>query len=184
LPQRLVGDAHQLAEQLVRGQADSDVVAQALAHPPHAVGPHEDRHRQGHLGRLPPGLLEVAGHQEAEELLGPAQLDVGADLDGIPALHQRVEALVQVDRLLGGKPLGEILAGRDLRQGHVPRQVEDVEERPGREPIAVVVDLGAVEVDDPPDLAEIILGVGLDLLGRQLGPRLVAPRGVADERGV
>ena len=66
----------------------------------------------------------------------------------------------------------------------MPRQVEDVEERPRREPVAVVVDLGPVQVDDPADLAEVVLGVGLDLLLGQLGAGLVAARGIADERRV
>ena len=57
-------------------------------------------------------LLEVAGNQQAEELLGPAELDVSPDLDRIPALHQGIEAFVKVDGLFGGDSLGEVFAGR------------------------------------------------------------------------
>ena len=46
------------------------------------------------------------------------------------------------------------------------------------------MDLGAVEVDDPADLAEVVLGVGLDLFLGQLGAGLVAAGGVADEGGI
>ena len=67
------------------GSADADVVAQALAHPPLAVGAHQDRHRHRHLRALPLRLLEVAGHHQAEQLLGAAQLDVGPDLDANPS---------------------------------------------------------------------------------------------------
>ena len=80
--------------------------------------------------------------------------------------------------------LGEILAGGDLREGHVTGQVEDVEERPGREPVAVVVDLGPVEVDDPADLAEVVLGDWSTWSFGELGTGLVAAGGVADQRGV
>ena len=46
------------------------------------------------------------------------------------------------------------------------------------------MDLGAVEVDQPADLAEVVLGIGLDLFLGELGAGLVAARGVADEGGV
>ncbi len=44
-----------------------------------------------------------------------------------------------------------------------------------------MVDFGSVEVDDPADLAKIILRVVLDLLLGQRGAGLVAAGGVADE---
>ena len=63
-------------------------------------------------------------------------------------------------------------------------QRHHVEERHLAEPVAVVRDFGAVDVDDLADLKEIILGVGLDLFRREAGARLVAAAGVADEGGV
>src|SRR5262249_27916069 len=53
-----------------------------------------------------------------------------------------------------------------------------------REPLAVVTDLGAVDVDDLADLAQVIAGIGLDLLLRQPSARLVTTRWVADEGSV
>ena len=50
-PIAVVGNAHQLAEHLLRRVGDADVVAQRLAHPLHAVGPGQDRHRQDRLRR-------------------------------------------------------------------------------------------------------------------------------------
>ena len=91
---------------------------------------------------------------------------------------------MQIHRFLGGDSLGEIFAGRHLADGHLARQVENIEEAPFREPIAVLVDLGLAQVDDPADLGEIVDGVGLDLILGQLGARLVAARGVADQGGV
>ena len=55
LAHRLVGDAHQLPEHLLRRIGDPDVVAERLAHLLHAVGPEQDRHRQDRLRRLAVG---------------------------------------------------------------------------------------------------------------------------------
>ena len=52
------------------------------------------------------------------------------------------------------------------------------------EPVAVVVHLGLVDVDDLADLLQVIAGVGLDLLRGQPGAGLVAAAGVADQGGV
>ena len=52
-------------------------------------------------GSWPASLLQVAADHQVEQLLAAAQFDVGLDLDAVLALHQRVEALVQVDRRAG-----------------------------------------------------------------------------------
>ena len=59
LPHRPVGHAHHLAELVVGGLGHADVVAQALAHPPDAVGADQDRHRHRHLPR--PGPATAGG---------------------------------------------------------------------------------------------------------------------------
>ena len=46
------------------------------------------------------------------------------------------------------------------------------------------MDLGSAHVDDPADLVEIVDGVGFDLFLGELGARLVAAGGVADQGGV
>ena len=137
-----------------------------------------------HLRLLALALLQVSRHQQAEKLLGPAQLDVGFDLDGIPALHQRIEAFVKINGFLGGDAVGEIFACGDLTQGHLAGELENLQEAPPREPVAVVVDLSLVEIDQTPDLVEIIAGVGRDLVFGQLGAGLIAAGGIADQRGV
>ena len=53
---------------------------------------------------------------------------------------------------------------------------------PNQSPLCVTSVL--VDVDDLADLREVIAGVGLDLLRRQPGARLVAAAGVADQGGV
>src|SRR5271157_2420215 len=181
LPHRLVGNTHHLAKLMLGRFGHPDVIPQALAHPPDAVGADQDRHRESDLGLLALGLLQVARYQQTEELLGSSEFDIGPDLDRIPALHEGIEALMEIDWLFGGDSLGEVFAGAHLAQGHVPHQVENLEERPFREPVAVVVNLRSVQVDDPADLLEVIAGVGFHLRLGQFGPGLVAAGGVADQ---
>ena len=169
----------------VRVLGHADEVVEALAHLAGAVGADQDRHRQRYLGGMPLLLLQVAAEQEVEELLGAAQFDIGPDLDGVLALHQGVEVFVERNRLAALEAIGEVLAGRELGDRDLAHQVEDVQERPFAEPVAIVVDLGPLQVDDPTDLGEVVLGVGRNLIfGQDFRTSLVAARGVADQGGV
>ena len=129
-------------------------------------------------------LLQVSRHQQAEELLRSPQLDVGPDLDRIPTLHQRIEAFVKINGFGGGDSVGEVFARGDLAQGHLAGELEHLQEAPSREPVAVVVNLGLIQVNQPADLVEIIPGIGRDLVFSQLGAGLVAARWIADQRRV
>src|SRR5438094_4334773 len=82
-----VGDAHQLPEHLVGGLIDAHVVPQRLTHLLHTVEPFEQRHREGHLWVLSVVALELSAHQEVEELIGSAELDVGLHRDRIVSLQ-------------------------------------------------------------------------------------------------
>ena len=72
------GHPHQLAEHLLGRIGHADVVAERLAHPPLAVEPGQDRHREHRLRLLAVGLLDVAAEQQVELLVGAAELDVRA----------------------------------------------------------------------------------------------------------
>ena len=85
---------------------------------------------------------------------------------------------------LGRDPLGEIFSRGDLPQRHFPRQVQHVQEAPPREPVAVVMNLGLLEIDQATHLHKVIPSVGRHLLFGQLGSCLVATRRVADERRI
>ena len=91
---------------------------------------------------------------------------------------------MKINRLLGGQTLGEILSGRDLREGHQAGEVENLEKGPLREPVAVVMNLGLGEVDDLADLIEVVLGVFGHLGFGQARTGFVAARGVAHQGGV
>ena len=124
LGHRLVGDAHQLPEHLLRRVGDADVVAQRLAHLPDAVDADQDRHRQDRLRRLAVGRLDVAAEQQVELLVGAAQLDVGLDRHRVVALQQRVEQLERRDRRVRFQPLLEVVALEQPRHRGLGEQPE------------------------------------------------------------
>ena len=90
LTQRLVGNAHHLAELRLGRFADADVVAETFAHAFLAVESDQDRQSERDLRSLTATVLQVAGDKQAEKLLGAAEFDVGADFDGVPTLHQGI----------------------------------------------------------------------------------------------
>src|SRR5262249_41614678 len=120
----------------------------------------------------------------AEQLLAAAEFDVRVNLDAVVPLHERVQAFVQVDRRARLAPLREVVALEHALDRDLARQREDVEEREPGEPVAVAMHLGLADVDDLADLLEVVDRVGLDLLLREPGARLIAPARIADERGV
>src|SRR5262245_944970 len=91
---------------------------------------------------------------------------------------------MEIDGLACGEPKRKILPSRDLGAGHMPCEVQDIQERPRGEPVTVVVDLGAIQVDNSSDLLKVIFGELLDLFAGQSGSGLVTAGGVAHERGV
>ena len=146
LAHRRVGDAHQLPEHLLRRIGDADVVAERLAHPPHPVGPGQDRHRQDRLRRLAEGLLHVAAEQQVELLVGPPDLDVGLDRHRVVALEHRVEQLEHRDRLPRLHPPAEVVALEQAGDREPPHQPEQLVAA-HRQPLAVAADLGALRIE-------------------------------------
>ena len=63
--------------------------------------------RQDALRLLPVASLQLAADQQVELLVGAAQLDVGLERDRVVALHQRVQELVDRDRLSALKRLAK-----------------------------------------------------------------------------
>ena len=92
------------------GVGQPDVVAQALAHLLDAVGALEQRQGQNALRLLPDGPLQVAAGQQVELLVGAADLDVRLKHHRVVCLHQRVQELVQAERLLFLEAAAEVVA--------------------------------------------------------------------------
>ena len=176
------GIGHHLAEHVRRRVGEPDVVAVALAHLLHAVGALEQRQRQAHLRRHAELLHQLAAGQQVEQLVGPAQLDIGLDGYGVVRLRHRIEELVQRDRLL------LLVAVRKSSRSRIRATVNWLVSRSrsakpsGVEPLRVAPQLGRVRVEDAERLVDVGLRVLVDLLARERRARRVAARGVADER--
>ena len=82
-----------------RRLGDADVIAQRLRHLVHAVEALEQRHRHDDLRLLAIGLLQLAADQQIELLIGAAELDIGLQRHRVVALHERIQELVDGDRL-------------------------------------------------------------------------------------
>ena len=183
-PDERVRDREQLAVHVGRRVGQPDGVVERLRHLLDAVGPFEDRQRQADLRRLAGRLLERAAHEEVERLVRAAELDVGLEVDRVLALGERVEELVERDRLAAAVAVLEVVALQHPRDGHVRGQADDVGEGHRAEPVAVVDDgelLGA-RVEHERGLLEVGLPVGAGLVARQRRPRLALARRVADGR--
>jgi hypothetical protein len=181
--ERRIGEAERLAVDLARRLRHADVVPQRLRHSPHAIGAREDRHRQYRLLGYPVRALDVTPEQQVELLIGAAQLDVGANGDGVVALEQRIEELQHRDRGVRGEPLGEVLALDDLSDGRSPRETEQVLHG-HREPLAVAAHLDPLAIEHCERLLDIRARVGVDLLRGDDRSRLGAAAGVAHPRRV
>ena len=178
--QRRVGQRERLAVDLGRRLGDPDVVADRLGHLLHAVGPRQQRHREHRLRRLTVRGLDRAPHQQIERLVGAPELHVGPHGHGVVALEHRVQQLEQRDRLVGGPPLGEVVALEHLGDGRDPRQPEQVLGR-HVEPFAVAAQLEPlVGAQDLARLLHVRARVRVDLLAGEDRARGRAPARVAD----
>ena len=129
----------------------------------------QERHRQRDLGLEPVRLHDLAAGEEVVQLVGAAQLDVRLDRDRVIGLHERIEELRHGDRLLRRVPGGEVVALEQARDGHDPRQPDDVGKAELGEPLAVVAHFGPLGIEDLHRLVDVRMGVRLDLLVRQHG---------------
>ena len=134
-------------------------------------------------GGLAVVALQLAPGDEVEFLIGAAQLDVGVERDGVVALGERVEQLVQGDGLLFLEALVELVALEHLRDGEVGGEADHALEAELVEPLGVEADLGLVAVEDAEDLVGVGFRVFVDLLAGQRLAGDVAAGGIADERG-
>ena len=98
-PHHVVRDGHQLAVHFERRLFDSDCVAVRLRHLLHTIESFEDRHCQDDLRFLSVGALQFAADEKIELLVGATELDIGLQHDGIVSLRNRVQQLVQRNRL-------------------------------------------------------------------------------------
>jgi hypothetical protein len=144
--------------------------------------PVDQRRREADLPLLSFLALQIASAQEIEELVRPAELEIAVDHHGVPPLHQRVDHLVDADRLVLLHPLLERVALDHARDGHAPGEPQEILEPEAVEPLGVAPHLRLRDVDHLLHLLDVRLKIALDLLARELRPELVAPGGIADHR--
>ena len=128
-------------------------------------------------------LLQAAPHQQIELLVGSAELDIGFQRDRVVALDQRIEELVDRDRLLGRVALGEIVALEHARNSVLAGQLDHVGSAHLAEPLGIESHLGALAIEHLEDLIGVGRRVGRDVLGRQRLARDVLAGRVADHSG-
>ncbi len=126
---------------------------------------------------------DVAAHVQVEELIGPAQLDVRLEEHRVVGLHQRVQELVQRNRLARVVPLAEVAPFEHLRDVIARRQPNPVVTRHRAEPAAVEVHHGLHGVEQLEHLPLVGLGVRVDGLACERRPGLGSAGRVADEAG-
>ena len=148
-----------------------------------AVGAREDRQADGNLRLLPVLSLEGPAGDDVEELVRAPNLHIRAHDYRVVTLHQRVQELVDVNRLAFFQPQLEVLAVEELGHGEFRRQVDDVLEVEGRQPISVALDQRQAGVEHAKRLAQPRLGVRLDFVhGEHAARRRLVAR-VADDAG-
>ena len=185
LVHQVVGDGHGFAELIFGRLGDPNVIAEGLRHFFDAVGALEDRHDDDDLRRLAFLFLQIAADEVVEGLVGAAEFDIGLDHHRVPALHEWVEKLVDVDGLAGLVAFLEGVAFEHAGDGHLGGEFEGVDEGHLVEPFGVVVNLDFVrrQVENFAGLIEVGFGVGLDLLGGEDGAGFLFAGGIADGGG-
>ena len=181
--EELVGDPHRATELLLRRGGQRDVVADRGAHLL-AVPGHQQRCGQHDLRLETVGLHDLPSREQVVQLVGPAELHVRLDRDRVVRLHQRIEQLRDRDRLTSGVAAGEVVALEHLRDGHHPRELDDVGERQAGEPLAVPPYLRPLGDEDLEGLLEVRLRVPVDLVVREDRALARPPGRVADPRRV
>ncbi len=114
LGHEFVRDAHEFSEHGGRGLGDADIVIEALGHLVDAVESLEEGHQHDDLLGLPFFTLEVSADEDVEELVGPAEFDIGLDHDGVPSLDDGVLHLVEADGIAAFDAVPEVLAMEHL----------------------------------------------------------------------
>ena len=127
--------------------------------------------------------LQLAPDQHVELLIGAADFEIGFERDRIVTLDQRIEQLVQKQRLLFGEPLLEVVALQHPRDAHLRGNLDQAAHAEFVHPFAVEADLGELAIENLERLRAIGFGVALDLLARQRLARLGASGRIADHRG-
>ena len=127
--------------------------------------------------------LQLPADQKIEFLVGAAKLDIGLERDRIVALGERVQELVDRDRLPALITIREVVALEHARDRVFGGETDHSIRAERGQPRGVVCDLGLFPIEDEEYLVGIGLGVGFELVARKRRPGDVASGGIADHSG-
>ncbi len=182
-PHQFVTDLHGLGDDIDGRLVDADVISERLAHLVHTVETLKQGHRHDHLRRLAVMLLQASAHQQVELLIRAAQFDIGPQGDRVVALHQRIEKLVDGDRLLAVEALAEVFALKHARYRVLRGEFDHVGGSHRPEPFAVETNFGLCPIQHLEHLIGVGLRIGLHIRWRQRLPCDVLAGGIADHSG-
>jgi len=158
-------------------------VAQGLAHLLHPIEALQDGDGDDDLGLLTVFTLDVAPHEQVEELVRAPQLHVGLKGHGVVSLDQGVDQLVDGNGALALETLFEILPLEHPRHGVLGAKTDEVLGAELGHPLAVEDDLRLFRIEYLEDLFRVGLGVFQHLFAGEGRAGLRASRGVADHGG-
>ena len=182
-PHEIVGDGHDLAEDLGRGFVDADIVAVGLGHLAHAVQAFQQGHGQDALAFHAVVGLEVAAHQQVELLVGTAHFHIGLEGHGVIALAEGIDEFVDGDGALLAEALFKVVALHHAGHGVAGGQADEVRGVHLAQPVGIEFHDGLFGIEDLEDLLLVGLGIGDDLFLGQGRTGLGAAGGVADAAG-
>src|SRR3990167_1366978 len=125
-PHQRIRHGYQLVVHDTRSFLDTYIVAQRLGHLLHAIQTFKQRHGDDALRGLTIGALQLAPHQQVEFLISAAQLNIRLQSDRVITLHQRVEELMDGDRLIGRVALTEIITLKHPCNGVLRSQANEI----------------------------------------------------------
>src|SRR3990167_3341328 len=179
-PHQRIRHGYQLVVHDTRSFLDTYIVAQRLGHLLHAIQAFKQRHGDDALRGLTIGALQLASHQQVELLIGAAQFDIRLQRYRVITLNQRVEKLVNGDRLIGRIALAEVIALQHPRHGVLRGQPNEISWSHFVHPGGVEGDLGFRRIENLEHLSFIGLRVLQYLLAGQRWARGALTAGVAD----
>ncbi len=129
-------------------------------------------------------FLEFSADEVVEELIAASELDVGADHDGVPALHEGVLEFGECDGGAFGVAFAEVIAFEEAGDGDAGVEAEDVGVGEFVEPFGVAPDFSACGVEDFEDLVGVGFGIMFNFFWFEGYAGFAAACGVANTCGV
>ena len=124
--------------------------------------------------------LKLAPDKQIEFLVRPTQLQIGLQCHRIVPLHQRIQQLVNGNRITVPEPLGKIIALHDPCQRVLRSQLDHSSCAETVAPLGVITDFRLFRIENETGLRKIGHGIFLDLFAGQRWPRDIPAAWITD----